>query len=140
MRLTTGAIHSLFIVFSQGLDSCEEVVPDAQGKPRVTQKMFSLGALRLTIAVNANKLKPIVQSFEEARNALLMELSGGKGEINQTADPAAFAKYQDALQSMTSAEHEIDLKALSKAALKLDLNPITIQALMILEENGLLVD
>lgn len=140
MKLTTGEIHSLFTALTHGLDGYDGVIVDAKGEQKQVRHMFELGAVRLDIAVNANKLKPIVRSLEEARNSLIKGLAGGKGEMKQEDNPEGFSKLEADILAMLSVEHDVDLKPLKRSSLKLDINPISVPILMILESSGLLVE
>jgi hypothetical protein len=122
------------------LDGYDDVANDSNGKPKAIRRMFELGALRLDIALNSNKLKPIVQGLEDARNALITELSGGGKELTVADNPTGFARLESEVRKMLLAEHDVDLKQMKRSSLKLDVNPIAVQALMILEDSGLLTD
>lgn len=140
MRLSTGMIHSLFMVLTNGLDGYDDVAIGDNGKPKAVRRMFELGAIRLDIALNSNKLKPIVQTLEETRNTLITELSGGAKELTAEDNPVGFAKLEAEVRKMLLAEQDVDLKQIKRSSLKLDVNPISVQAIMILEDSGLLTD
>ena len=70
-------------------------------------------------------------------NHLPLALIAGPCQLESREHALTMAAY---LKEMTETEHDVDIKPLSKAAMKLDINPIPVHCLMILEANGMLAD
>lgn len=103
MKLTIGKAHSLLV----GLNAV-----DRDDKTRLN------GDTRLALAININRLQPIVAAYEKARNAVLAE-TVGDGPLTAVKE----AQFSAADSDLRDKEEEFDLKRISKADLRLEDNP-----------------
>lgn len=114
----------------RALDGYERVVMDGD-RERVVTEYHALGATRLDIAKNLNKLKAALSALEEARVALVRECKGGPGDLS-AADPE-WPRFVAEFEAMANREEEIELVEIRRDALRLDRNPLPIPALAALE-------
>ncbi len=103
MKLTIGRAHSLLV----GLNAV-----DRDDKTKLN------GDTRLALAININRLQPIVAAYEKARNAVLTE-TVGDGPLTALKE----AQFSAADSDLREQEEEFDLKRISKADLRLEDNP-----------------
>lgn len=91
------------------------------------------GDTRLQIAITRRKLRQISEDFTDARNALLLEVSDGVGELpalpleqgeERRKALRQHVSFNERERELLLAEVELDVKALSIEALKLEDNPI----------------
>lgn len=101
------------------LDGYDEAV-GAGDNARVVRKFFKLGEVRQTIAINLNRVKPVLEAHLKAHNELIQELSDGKGKVPDDKMP----RFTDAYQKMLASEQEVDLMPIKISELALDDNPI----------------
>src|SRR5437868_2273586 len=106
------------------------------------RRLFKLGAVRLTIARAISKLAPVLETYQQAVNALLRETSGGAESIDPQAesDPAKRDEKQRQLatfnverEKMWTAEHDIEFPLIAVADLNLAENPISLALLAALD-------
>lgn len=103
------------------------------GTPMLTPYKYD-AATRLAIAVARRKLRAVVEDYQNARNAALLEATGGTGELPPVNDrtPAderrriiaqsiAFDKMD---KELLAAEIEIGIAPIPSAKFNLDNNPI----------------
>lgn len=98
------------------LDGYDRIIKDA-GNERIARELYKLGPLRLPIAKNIRVLREALEDFQRARNGLVMEASGGKGELDPKADPAGAAQLGLAVQTLLDTEQELALEPLPEAEL-----------------------
>jgi len=92
------------------------------------------GATRIAIAAARRKLRLIAEDYQTARNAALVEASGGSGElppISNVMTPderrkviAMHMAFDRADKELLAAEVEVDVATLPAASFNLDDNPI----------------
>lgn len=132
--------NALAIAFGQ-LDSYEIVTPGVADGAKVVRVPYKLGAARRAVVKNSNALNTSLQSYEEARVALVKEmwptLADGES-IKKADDPETFARYQAELQKIRAAKDEFDLLPLLASTMYGDEFPIA--ALELLEQHGLIED
>ncbi len=103
------------------------------GGPALTPYKYD-GATRLAIAAARRKLRTIAEDYAAARNALLLEVSKGTGElpqINSAMAPeqrhsviALHVEFDRRDKELQAAEVELDIAQLPAEKLNLDDNPI----------------
>lgn len=103
MKLTLGTAHGLLI----GMNAI-----DRDDKTRLAAET------RMTIAININRLQPVMAAYEKARNALMIEIVG-EGPIT----PLKEAQFAAADGGLRERAEEFELKRIAKAELRLDDNP-----------------
>jgi hypothetical protein len=111
MKLTVKAALEMLQAM-QALDSYQN------GADKPTLYKYD-GDTRLRIAIARRKLRAIQDDYIDARNAVLLELSGGTGEL--PANNVEFAKRD---REMQKAEVEVDIDPLPVDKFKLEENPI----------------
>ena len=103
MKFTLGQAHALLV----GLNAVDR------------DEKTKLGAqARLAIAININRLTPVVAAYEKARNALLIEIVG-EGPVTQLKE----ARFAAADSGLREQEEGFELRRIGKAELRLDDNP-----------------
>jgi len=140
MKLSVKKAIPLFSVFANELDGYDVVIKDKEGKNIVVRTLYQLGAIRLDIAINANRLRPMIEAFDKARMSLIKEITGGKDTLSKEDNPDGWDRYLREGDVMQNQEEEIELKPIKRSALRLDSNPVSVPALMLLEEAELLTD
>jgi hypothetical protein len=111
MKLTVKAALEMLQAM-QALDSYQN------GADKPTLYKYD-GDTRLRIAIARRKLRAIQDDYIDARNAVLMELSDGKGEL-----PAGHLEFAKRDREMQKAEVEIDVDPLPVGKFRLEDNPI----------------
>lgn len=132
-KLSMVQIMALHEIMRTGLNGYDQIV---EGK--VVRIPFTLGTTNLKIARNQNRLTPLVESFNAARNKLIMELSNGTGQLKPSDDPAVLRRFAEAQQEWAAVEEEVDLLSFTEAELNLEINPISPNVLAVLDETGLI--
>jgi len=130
MKLTTKKILNLraALLALDGLDKAVEV----NGKTALIKKPFKLaGKTRLKIARNLRELESPATDYDEARIALVRELSGGGDDV--PADQRA--EFFTQINPMLAAEHEVGLAAFAEDEFNLEANEIPHGALALLLEH-----
>ena len=117
----------------RALDGREAVAGEGPAA-RVVVVPFKLGTLRHTIARNLGALRPHLDAFEEARNGLIRELTGGGCAIDAAADPKKFSEFSTKVSEMAAAKETLELETFPAAALRLDINEITPDAIEALSD------
>lgn len=97
------------------LDGYERIIKDGANE-KTALDSYKLGALRLPIAKNVRVLRGALEDFQRARNGLVMEASGGKGELDPK-DTQANVKLGFAVQKLLDTEQELPLEPLPEAEL-----------------------
>lgn len=115
------------------LEAGERVEHSNGGGARMIRDPFELGALRLDIARNLNRIRLKLEAFDLMRSDFIRECSDGKDAISKEADPEAWAKFEPVINARLTAEEDIDLIPLPQDKLNLDKNPIPILALAALD-------
>ena len=133
LTLTLPNIIALYDAL-RALDGYEQVV-----EGRAVRVPFMFGAANFKIARNLNKLAAFVTSFNEARNKLIMELSGGAPSIDISTDPSAARRFMQASAQWETMTEELDLIPLTEDELNLRINPITPGVLAVLDAAGLII-
>lgn len=113
------------------LDKYDRVVREGE-RERVVQDVYKFEpGLRIVIMKNMSALRPIVEGLDKERAAILVELSGGSGELKPgTPEAAAFnLRLRDLAQKPQSAS----LIPIAEAELKLAVNPIPSSVLLQIE-------
>jgi hypothetical protein len=87
------------------------------------------GATRLQMAIARRKLRQIHEDFSEARNSVIMEITGGEGQLEGPKEQYEFSRRE---LEMLRTELEVDIQPITVAALKLDENPIPVTVLDLL--------
>lgn len=92
------------------------------------------GATRIAIAAARRKLRAVVEDYQAARNAALLEATGGSGELPPVTDRmppderrriiAQSIAFDKADKELLAATIEIGIAPLSPDKFKLDENPI----------------
>jgi hypothetical protein len=103
MKLSIGKAHSLLV----GLNAV-----DRDDKTKLN------GDTRLALAININRLQPVVAAYEKARNAVLTE-TVGEGPLTAVKE----AQFSAADSDLRDKEEEFDLRRIAKADLRLEDNP-----------------
>jgi len=130
MKLTTKKIINLraALLALDGLDKAVEV----NGKTALIKKPFKLaGRTRLKIARGLRELEPIATDYDEARVALVRELSGGGDDVPAELRAEFFAQ----INPMLAVEHELRLPAFTDDEFNLEANEIPHGALALLLEH-----
>lgn len=115
MKLTVRAAIEMLQAMGQ-LDSYQN------GADKPTLYSYS-GDTRLQIAMARRKLRTIQEDYTEARNALLTEITDGKGELSPE-DREKMAWFLKGDKELLLAEIDLDIKPVPLACFKLDDNPI----------------
>lgn len=105
------------------LDGREVVVGEGPAA-RSVQVAYKLGSLRHPIAKNLRALRMHLDTFNEARTALIKELSGGSGTIDGAKEPDKMAKFNEQVTAMVANKATVELETLPVERLKLDINEI----------------
>ncbi|MBI5112863.1 MAG: hypothetical protein HZA68_12920 [Rhodovulum sp.] len=106
----------------QALDGRSRVVR-RNNEDHVTVEPYRFGGdLLLALAINRQRCRLIAEAHVHARNALVTRLAGGASII--PADHPAAADFHAEMSRMLGERHEIDLRRVPVAALRLDENPI----------------
>lgn len=125
--------HALEMAYALGqLDS------HGDGEARTLYKFD--GPTRLLLARARRRLREIEEDYRTARNALLLEVTEGTGELpvlnGHFANPEDRRKavtvnmaFVDADRKLLEAETELDIRPVSAAQLNLDANPIPVTVL-----------
>jgi hypothetical protein len=91
------------------------------------------GAVRWNISKNLSLLKRVSEQFSTTRDALIFEVSGGSGKIEQT-DEVKIKAFNDKLNEvLNTQEHVQGLLKLPLSGLNLDTNQISPAILSILQ-------
>lgn len=104
------------------LDGYEKVLKDGASEKAVKVPYDFGGGLRLVIAQDMVALKPKVDAYTTAHNALIMQLSNGKGDFKD--NPKGEIEAQDQTLTMLSAKIDVGLTHIREPELKLDENRI----------------
>lgn len=122
MKMKISEASALLSALS-ALDGYERVIKEG-GNEKSVRDSYKLGPARLTIARNIRALREVVEDFQRAQNALIIEESGGTGSVDPKTNPEGAARVAVEIQKMVETEHAIALLPISEADLKLDVNPI----------------
>ncbi len=110
-KLPIGTLHELFA----GL----QVVDTADGTTLA-------GEVRLSIAINLNKLRPLIEAYERTRQRTYLDISKKILGDNERETPAQREKLQATFATendkLRAGEHDVDLERIDVADLKLDEN------------------
>jgi hypothetical protein len=129
LKLNLPEMHGLREALAT-LDGFERVVRDGD-RDRVVTQYYALGAARLDIARNMNKLKAALEAIDQARVALVRECKGGPGDLRQ-GDPG-WPRFVAEFEAMANREEEIEFIPVKRDDLKLDQNEIPVTTLAALE-------
>ena len=104
------------------LDGHEELVGEGKQQQKIVVPYTLGGPLRQAIFHDITATKPVAADFQNARNAVVIELSKGAGKL----DPGSPESAKLALQTQAMMAQPVDLKLdrIKLADLKLDSNPI----------------
>jgi hypothetical protein len=128
----------LYIVLTEQLDGYEKIIVGPDGKDKVVRCLYELGAVRLDIARNANRVKTIIVEYEAVRIACVKKLAGDKDAITQQDNPKEFADFIAEMTPLQDKESEIEVTPLNRSIC--DANQFPITALVVLDEIGMLVE
>jgi hypothetical protein len=101
---------------------------------RVVMLPFKLGPLRHVIAKNLGVLRPHLEAFNEARNGVLREVSGGLRAIDGEKEPEKFARFSEQVDKMATEKASVELETIPLPQLHLDVNEIPPDAIEALSE------
>lgn len=102
------------------LDGYDKIIKDGE-RERAVRELYKLGGgLRLLIAKNVNLLDKEIDTFQRARNALVLECASGQEKV----PPEKMASFIKQERELLDAETEIDVVPIKSDELKLDQNPI----------------
>jgi hypothetical protein len=130
IKLDIAKMHAMNSAL-QALDGFDCVIRDG-ANDRIVRRFYALGKARLDIARNLNVLKHELQSFDDARAALIREASAGKDSI--TEQDEGWPRFKAEYEKMARAEQEIELCELKADDLRLDQNDLPILALAALQD------
>lgn len=126
MKITVKAALEMLQAIQQ-LDSYQN------GADKPTLYKYS-GDTRLQLAIARHKLRAVQESYIDARNAMLLEVTDGSGDlpaIDGTMDAkerksavALHLEFNKRERELQSVEAEVDIKPLPAECFKLDENPI----------------
>lgn len=122
MKMKVSEASALLSALS-ALDGYDRVIKEG-GNEKSVRDSYKLGPARMAVARNIRALREVVEDFQRAQNALIIEESGGTGSVDQKTNPEGAARVAVEIQKMVDTEHEISLISISEADLKLDVNPI----------------
>jgi hypothetical protein len=97
-------------------------------------ELFKLGAVRLDLGIIANRLKPELDAFEKARQALVQECRKPNGDGSEAAMELKeghpnWDRFVIEFNKMNDAIKEVDLPTINRADLHLEENELPIYAL-----------
>lgn len=101
-----------------------EMIAGEGAAARVVVVPYKLGTLRHAIAKNLHTLRGPLEAFNEARNGLIREISGGGRAIDADQEPGKFAEFSDKVAAMAAAKTTFEFETFTLAALRLDVNEI----------------
>lgn len=118
------------------LDGYDKIVKDGE-KERAVRELYKLGGgLRLLIAKNINALAKEIETFQRARNELVLECANGEEKV-PPEKRAGFIREERALLDV---EYDLEIVPIKSNELKLDQNPIPASVLAdlgpLLDEKG----
>ena len=83
------------------------VIGLTNGKPVTVPYKFT-GKTRWNIAKNVGVLKKILETFDEARKALVAQVTNGKGFASDSPDQEGYAEFQALIKPLTTEDHEVE--------------------------------
>jgi len=128
MKLSLESIIRLNVGLSQ-LDGYDKIVKQGETE-RVVRVYYKLTAgFRLAMAMNLDRLQPIVSAYNKARNNIILELSEGSGKVPDDKNAEFNSQDVDILDEI----HTIKLTKIKENELDLDNNPIPVSTLALLK-------
>jgi anti-sigma28 factor (negative regulator of flagellin synthesis) len=115
MKLSVGQIHDLYL----GLSMLEQA-PDVK----------LTGDVRIRIAIDINKLKPIASAYERARTRTFADLQKQATGATKKSDAEVQSELVEENEKIRGEEHELELRTFLKTDLRLDDNPKITGAMM----------
>lgn len=114
------------------LDGRQRVIKDGETEKIVVVPYAFSGKTRWNIAKNLSVLKRVNEDYVKARDALINELSGGNGTIDENDTTSIKRMNEELKQVLDTEEDALGLLTFDLAALNLDDNPIAGSVLVML--------
>lgn len=108
----------------EALDQGQQVILDqgTEAKKVVPQPFEFTGNVRFALAQNLAALRPVAESYEAQRVALIRRIGGAAGIAPD--DGKRMLEFQERNQALLDAEVEVDVRRIALADWKLEHNPI----------------
>lgn len=110
------------------LDGYDRVVTE-RGQDKVIRELYHLEApVRLAIAADIAKLRPVLQTAQDVHNTLIRQFGGDNGQV----PPARVLDFNEESKKVWSASSGVSLNHIKAGDLRLDANPIPASTLSLL--------
>jgi hypothetical protein len=120
-------VISIFGGLSQ-LDSYEDICRDGAVEKQCKRPYKFGGGMRMTLSLNRAEAQKVVTAYQQARNALVAQYSGGGANV---PDDKRLA-FQDDDRAMYERPADVTLSKFRRDDLKLEENPIPVSVLSLI--------